>query len=142
MMKKYFVLFCLISISLCFQNCNKNSTVEGNDTPIFSYTESIVNPPDEFKIVFNTSWIGIREAIISFQEDNVWYVEKLGDGRIDIIFQNENENFSLLTSDSLALKGDTEYKIMLRTLYTSEYNNYFLAFTKTDLEYETFEPKI
>lgn len=141
-MNRRIALLCLFTIGLLFQSCKKDTDYETDDMPVFSYTDAIVNPPDKFKLVFNTSWVGTREAVVSFQEDNVWFVEKLGDGRADVFIQNGENILSLVTNDSIAIKGDVEYRIILTTLYIGEYNIYFLAFTKTDKDYETFEPKI
>lgn len=138
MKRTLYVVFLFTLLLFTFCSCVDKDKNEP-EIPIFSYTEAIVNPPDEFMIVFNTA-IGSRETSITFSNDAVWYIEKLGSGRIDVFIRNEQESLSLLTVDTLALKGNNEYRIEIKVNDADESNNYFLGFTKTDIGFVGFTP--
>lgn len=110
------------------------------EIPTYSFTEPIVNPPDEFMIVFNISWVGTREATITFDENAVWEIEKLGDGRADVNMRNDQGFISLLMLDTLGIKAGITYHIEIKTNYVGESNNYFLRFKKTDIDFDGFTP--
>ena len=132
--------FALISVLLLLVSCAKNIQ-NGDDVPVFSYTEPVVNPPDEFRMVFNTSWVGDRFGTVQFDTTAVWVIEKLGDGRISLFFSNDDDNLPVTQSDTLGLSGDRVYTVIVNNIYTSEFNNFFVGFKKLDLAYEDFEPK-
>ncbi|MBZ0242871.1 MAG: hypothetical protein K8F24_06640, partial [Bacteroidales bacterium] len=71
----------------------------------------------------------------------VWEIEKLGDGRISLFMGNDSINHPIALMDTLGLKAGMNYKIIVSNIYTSEFNNFFVGFSKLDLDYETFEPK-
>jgi hypothetical protein len=79
--------------------------------------------------------------LISFAEDAVWQIEKLGDGRISLFMNNDSTNYPVTLADTLGLRAGMNYKIIVSNIYTSEFNNFFVGFNKLDLDYETFEPK-
>lgn len=133
-------VFLLIALVIFAVGCEKNNG-NGDDRPVFSYAEPIVNPPDDFLVVFNITIVGDRFASISFAQDNVWEIEKLGDGRISLFMSNDSINHPITLMDTLGLKAGMNYKIIVSNIYTSEFNNFFVGFTKLDLDYETFEPK-
>lgn len=133
-------IFLLIALAIFATACKKNNG-NGDDRPVFSYAEPIVNPPDEFLVVFNTGMVGDRFASISFAEDAVWEIEKLGDGRISLFISNDSINHPIALADTLGLKAGMNYKIIVSNIYTSEFNNFFVGLNKLDLDYETFEPK-
>lgn len=136
----FYPIFLLIALVIFAASCKKNNGSD-DDRPVFSYAEPIVNPPDEFLVVFNTSMVGDRFALISFAEDKVWEIEKLGDGRISLFMSNDSVNHPITLMDTLGLKAGMNYKIIVSNIYTSEFNNFFVGFTKLDLDYETFQPK-
>jgi len=108
---------------------------------VFSYTDPIVNPPDEFMVVFNTSWVGDRVATVKFDSNAVWMIEKLGDGRINLFMSNDSLNLPVTYADTLGLRSGKVYRIIVNNVYTSEFNNFFVGFEKLDIAYEGFEPK-
>lgn len=138
-MKTRFLLLVFIGLTVLY-SCVKNNG-DDSDIPVYSYTNPIVNPPDEFLVVFNTSWVGDRVALLELDSNSVWLVEKLGDGRINLFLKNDSAIMALPNFDTLGLKGRVAYKIIVNNLYTSEFNNFFVAFTRQDNVYETFEPK-
>jgi len=136
----FYPIILLIALVVFTTGCKKNNG-NGDDRPVFSYAEPIQNPPDEFLVVFNTAMVGDRFATISFAEDAVWQIEKLGDGRISLFLSNDSINYPVTLADTLGLKAGMNYKIIVSNIYTSEFNNFFVGFNKLDFDYETFEPK-
>jgi len=136
----FYPIFLLIAFVISTTGCKKNNG-NGADRPVFSYADPIVNPPDDFLVVFNTAMVGDRFALISFAEDNVWEIEKLGDGRISLFMSNDSVIHPITRMDTLGLKAGMTYKIIVSNIYTSEFNNFFIGFNKLDLDYETFQPK-
>jgi len=136
----FYPVFLLIALVIFASGCEKNKG-DVDDRPVFSYADPIVNPPDDFLVVFNTGMVGDRYALISFAKDNVWEIEKLGDGRISLFLSNDSINHPITRIDTLGLKAGMTYKIIVSNIYTSEFNNFFIGFTKLDLDYETFQPK-
>lgn len=138
-MKKRFLILLILLLSGVY-SCIKN---DGNepDVPIFSYTSPVENPPNAFMVVFNTSWVGDRVAVVQFDTSAVWTVEKLGDGRINLFLKKDTAIMSVSNIDTLGFEAGKEYNIIVNNLYTSEFNNFFVAFTKQEQDYESFEPK-
>lgn len=138
-MKKRFLVLLVFLLTGAY-SCVKNNGSEPQ-VPIFSYTSQIDNPPDAFMVVFNTSWVGDRVAVVKFDTSAVWMIEKLGDGRINLFLKRDTDIMSIANVDTLGLEAGSEYKIIVNNLYTSEFNNFFVAFTKQEKDYESFEPK-
>ncbi len=138
-MKSVFSFVVLLMVML-FVSCIKD-TPPGEDIPVFSYAEPVVNPPNKFMIVFNTSWVGDRIGTVEFDTSAVWLIEKLGDGRISLFISNDSVNLPVTHADTLGLQGGKEYTIIVNNVYTSEFNNFFVGFEKLDIAYESFEPK-
>ena len=132
--------FVILLMVMLFASCIKD-TPPDDDVPVYSYTEPVVNPPDEFMIVFNTSWVGDRISTVEFDTNSVWLIEKLGDGRISLFISNDSENLPITHADTLGLQGGKEYTIIVNNVYTSEFNNFFVGFEKLDIAYESYEPK-
>ncbi len=137
---KSVVSFLALIMLLFLSSCVKNRP-EGEDVKVFSYTDPIVNPPDEFMVVFNTSWVGDRVATVKFDSNAVWMIEKLGDGRINLFMSNDSLNLPVTYADTLGLRSGKVYRIIVNNVYTSEFNNFFVGFEKLDIAYEGFEPK-
>ncbi|MBG0781529.1 MAG: hypothetical protein H0S84_04605 [Bacteroidales bacterium] len=129
-------LLLLINLTSCIKD-----TSPDEDIPVFSYAEPVVNPPDKFMIVFNTSWVGDRFSTVEFDTSAVWLIEKLGDGRISLFISNDSVNLPVTHADTLGLRGAKEYTIIVNNVYTSEFNNFFVGFEKLDIAYESFDPK-
>ncbi len=129
-----------LMIVLFFVSCIKDNP-PGDEIPVFSYAEPVVNPPDEFMIVFNTSWVGDRISTVQFDTSAVWLIEKLGDGRISLFISNDTVNLPIAYADTLGFQGGKAYTIIVNNVYTSEFNNFFVGFEKLDIAYESFVPK-
>ncbi len=119
-------------------NCNKNNSEP--QVPIYSYTEPLVNPPNHFQFVFNLSTPGDKFGHITFAEDGVWLIEKLGGGQITFFIYNGDEGLPLPNADTLGLSGGVEYTLVANN-NNYEVTNFFSEFRLLDIDYESFEPK-
>ncbi len=119
--------------------CNKNP--ETPAIPQFSYTEPVVNPPDTFQLIFNISTLGDKYAYVTFKEDAVWLIEKLGDGRINFRIENDTDSRIINKADTLGLKGGFKYSFVANNNNYLEFTNLFTQFTKLNIDYKGFEPK-
>jgi hypothetical protein len=121
-----------------FVSCNNGS---GSDIKTYSYTTPIVDPPATFNIVFNIGGYGDRVAEVTFSQNAVWKIEKLGDGRVNMMMNTGNNNLTIISSDTLGLQADKVYYVVVNNNNYSEFNNYFVGFTNLGLDYASFEPK-
>ncbi len=142
-MKSYTKLF-LISligiVMLSSADCNKHPA--GSKIPLYSYLEPIINPPDTFQIAYNLSVYGDKIAHVSFQDNAVWLVEKLGVGKA--VFKAVSYDSTIVVIDSqdtLAMKGGKTYAFIANNNNYTDINNYFVQFTKLSMSYDSYEPK-
>jgi hypothetical protein len=129
-------ILCIVFIISC-----KTSGTEP-DIPVYSYTEPIVNPPDVFNIVFNIAQYGDRIVEVTFEQDAVWKIEKLGDGKVNLYVASASNQISILSKDTIGLQSDSVYYVVVNNNNYTGFNNYFVGFTKVDLDYANFEPKL
>jgi hypothetical protein len=113
----------------------------GSDIQIYSFRDPIVNPPAIFNIVYNLSLVGEQVASIQFEQNAVWKIDKLGDGKANLYLSHNEQKRWIITSDTVALYADSLYGVVASNNNYTDLGNYFIGFTKLDLDYETFEPK-
>ncbi len=130
------VLILILSASQC-----NNKSPSPEEIKIYSYTDSIINPPDSFQIVFNISVVGDKYAHVTFKDSTVWLIEKLGDSRITFFIENNKDTKIILSKDTLALKGGFHYTFVANNNYYSEFTTFYTQLTKLNLDYKTFKHK-
>jgi hypothetical protein len=134
------ILLMFVAIILESSSCKTKSSP--SPWPVYSYTDSIVNPPDTFQVVYNISQPGDRITPIVFGEDAVWLVEKLGDSRIYFYGFNGNDAIIVEISDTIAMKGGYVYTFIANNVQgLPDFNNFFTQFNKLNIDYTTYEPK-
>ena len=109
--------------------------------PTYNYFEPITNPPDVFEILYNLTYMGDQLAYVTFNTDAVWSISKLGDVRIYLGVNNDTSSFIIESIDTLALKGGYRYTIIANNNNYTEFYNFFVHFSKLDINYNDFEPK-
>ncbi len=137
---KLFLISLIGIVMLSSADCNKHPT--GPQIPVYSYLESIINPPDTFQIAYNLSTYGDKIAHVSFQDNAVWLVEKLGVGKA--IFKAVSYDSTMVVIDSqdtLAMKGGKPYAFIANNNNYTDLGNYFVQFTKLSISYDSYEPK-
>ncbi len=137
---KLFLISLIGIIMLSSADCNKHPT--GHEIPVYSYLESIINPPDTFQIAYNLSTYGDKIAHVSFRDNAVWLVEKLGVGKA--IFKAVSYDSTIVVIDSqdtLAMKGGESYAFIANNNNYTDINNYFVQFTKLSMSYDSYVPK-
>lgn len=113
----------------------------GPQFPGYSSNDKIVNPPDVFQVIYDISYNGNRLANITFAEDAVWRIEKLGDVRIYFWAQNDTGAIVIVESDTLGLKAGYNYVFGANNNNNIEFNSLFTQFNKLEIDYDMFEPK-
>ena len=131
----------LLSASLLFTAMQCNTKPPEPAIKQYSYTEPIVNPPDSFQVIFNVTTFGDKFAYVTFNQNAVWLIEKLGDGRLNFAIQNDTATLSIPGKDTLALKANYKYTLIANNGNYEGFTNLFTQFTKLNLNYEEFEPK-
>jgi len=79
---------------------------------------------------------------ISFQNNAVWLVEKLGVGKA--IFKAISYDSTVIVidnKDTLAMKGGESYAFIANNNNYTDLGNYFVQFTKLSISYDSYEPK-
>jgi len=136
----YILGLSLILLTVLFSACKPNDPVDPK-FPTYDYTIPVVNPPDEFEILFNVSLNGNQIASVTFQEDAVWKIEKLGDSRISFAIANDTSNYIIASIDTIGLQGGYTYKFVANNNNYPDFYNFFTHYTKLGIEYDSFEPK-
>jgi hypothetical protein len=137
------VTIILIAVLLAVGSCRKfESGYPGVTT--YSYQSPIINPPDTFMIVYNFSAYGDKTAVLTLDTVGVWRIERISERRLNVSVINEaSESFIINIADTLGLSGNANYKVVARNLSSQvEYSNFYLLFTKLNIPFETFEPKL
>ena len=135
----YITIITLSAITVLNINCQNNAPEPGY--PVYNYADPIINPPDIFQVMYNISYFGDRFASITFQDDAVWLIQKIGDNRVMFWGINDSTVRIIESSDKLGLKGGVTYVFGANNNNIEELNNFFAQFNKLELDYSTFEPK-
>lgn len=135
----YLSVIILLAISVLSSDCNSNNPEP--KFPTYSFVDPVINPPDIFQIVYNISTYGDRIAYVTFKEDAVWLIEKLGDSRINFWGNNYTTSIEIVISDTLGLQAGHTYIFAANNNNYVEYTNLFVQFNKLTIDYDTFEPK-
>ncbi len=136
---KFFLISLMGIVILSSADCNKHPA--GPQIPVFSYLEPVLNPPDTFQIAYDISTYGDKIAKVVFKNDAVWFVEKLGVGKITLKAVNDTSVLYIESVDTLAMKGSKQYYFIVNNNNYTDFTNYFVQFTKLPLSYKNFEPK-
>ncbi len=140
MKRTYLQLVLLTTISLIFAGCYPKPA-PAPTFPTYNYGDPIVNPPDVFEILYNMSLMGDQTATVTFKSDAVWKIEKLGDNRIGFAVANDSTAFIIASADTLGLKSGFKYKFIANNNNYTDFNSYFVHFTKLPIDYGSFDPK-
>ena len=134
------IIVLFLGIVVLSPSCN-NDPPPSPPITTYNYFDPIVNPPDTFQITFNISTFGDKFANVTFKEDAVWFIEKLGDPRVNYWVRNDTASLGIQVSDTLGLKAGYNYIFGANNNNYEEFTYFFTQFTKTAIEYETFESK-
>jgi len=126
-------------VMLSAADCNKQPT--GLQIPVYSFLESVINPPDTFQIAYNISSYGDKIAKVFFKNDAVWIVEKLGAGKVILKAVSDTSTLFIESKDTLAMKGGKKYLFIVNNNNYTDFTNYLVQFTKLPLNYNDFKPK-
>jgi hypothetical protein len=132
----------LLALLIAAASCRKfESGYPGVKT--FSFQTPIVFPPDTFMIIYNFTAYGDKTANVVLDTSGVWRIERISDPRLSVVVRNQQmQSFIINIADTLGLQGNSNYQVVAtNTSGQIEYNNFYLLFTKLDIDYASFEPK-
>lgn len=128
-------------IALLLMACEEDNPAI--DAPVYLYNETIINPPDSFKILYNLRSTINYEANIRFEEDAVWKIEKLSSftARFWVNRPDSTGTFLIVNANNLGLEGGINYYFYANNNNSEEDRKLYILFTKLDENYTSFEPK-
>ncbi len=122
-------------------HCNPAEPPEPS-VPIFSYTDTIKNPPDDFKISFDVSQYGNRVAAVIFNADAVWTITNTGDSRATFWIQNTTgQKITIPSTYTAGFKGHQIYNFVANNNNYTDINNFFCRVTKQPEDYQNYPIK-
>lgn len=136
-LKLGFAISLIILIGSC---CSKGGGVDP-DYPIYSYNTAIVNPPARFQVNYIVTVPGDRTANVTFADNSVWIVEKLGDTRVLYSVDNGIDKKQIVRIDTLGFEGGKLYKFTANNYTSLDINNFLTEHNMLDLDYDTFDDK-
>lgn len=146
----FFVLFALV-ISFSITSCFKDQPLD-SDIPLFSSVSDVVNPPDEFILTYSLNTFNNYLALIEFETDAVWKIERMSapgfiNVWIDRTVGEDNPELEIINAQNstnfVGLAGGIQYNFWAnRSSGDAAYTTLLLHFTKQDVDYEAFTPKI
>ena len=138
----------LVVFAMTSSTCYKNEPAEG-EVPVFLSVEDVINPPDEFQILFRLRTFNNYHGIVVFENNSVWEIEKVTAFSsvfwIEHVYPDRTEtiDFGKLSVNKfqVGFAADTTYHFWANNNAHVEPRNLFVRFRKLDNNYETFEPK-
>lgn len=139
----FFIVFAMTSTS-CFKNNFADDGIK-----VYSNVEDIVNPPDEFQIVFRLRTSNNYQGIVVFEHNSVWEIEKLTAFSsmfwIEHVYPERVEKLDFgqlgVNKYQVGFAGGTEYHFWANNNTSLESRNLFVSFKRLDNDYDIFEPK-
>lgn len=137
------IIIGILVITAFFSGCYKDNGEESG-IPVFSARESIINPPDHFKLIMtlrksNTTQTFFRDSISS-----VWEIHKqqAPSSNVWMTRPGDSDSEFYIGYDTVGLEADVQYHIY------GDNNNYYeerrvhLEFVRLSMDYESFSNKL
>ena len=152
-MKKTSFIFVLAALVISFSitSCYKNEPANP-DLPLFSSISDIINPPDEFILTYSLNTFNNYLALLEFETDAVWEVERLTAPGFIIVWIDRtvgenNPELEIINAQNttyfVGLEGGIRYNFWAnKSAGDAGRTTLLLHFTKQDIDYENFTPKI
>jgi len=139
--RKLKVWLMVAALPLMAFHCNPTNPPEPS-IPIYSYRDTIINPPDDFKIAFDIQQTGDRHAYVLFATDAVWKITNTGDSRAIFYIQNsEGEKNAIPSTFTAGLKAGKVYIFGANNNNYTDINQFFCRVTKQADDYQTYPIK-
>ncbi|MBI9036243.1 MAG: hypothetical protein JEZ03_17420 [Bacteroidales bacterium] len=107
--------------------------------------QAITNPPDTFIMRYNLYPNNLSQNALIISESAVWEISQTPSPQFQAWIQRETTpelKVDITTKTKVALEGTTEYTVWGLNYKFTERKTLDLKFKKTDLDYETFDPKL
>ncbi len=138
---RYFKVGAALLIIVFAGSCCKKGGGTEPDFPVYSYTTTIVNPPSHFQVNYIVSIAGPKTADITFKENTVWKVSKLGDVRVLYSINNGSDILTISSFDVIGFEGGKQYQFSANNSNNLDITNFLVDIVETGDDYETFEKK-
>lgn len=130
---------------LAISACRKPEPLDP-DVPVYSSYDNIVNPPEEFKVLYNLRSELNYTTTIKFQDSSVWLIEKQNSFSVLFWIERQYNNDStgqyyIPENTVVGLEGGREYDFYANKNNYPEERKFTVLFKKTDYNYDTYEPK-
>lgn len=147
----YTSMFFVVLISFSITGCFKNQPLD-SDIIRYSNMDEIIDPPDEFQLVYTLKTFNNYLAIIEFETDAVWEIERLSAPgfntlKVERRIGDSNPQLEIIDAlrgiDSIGFAGGIQYNFWAnRSSGDETYRTFLLQFTKQETDYENFSPRI
>lgn len=133
------------AITIIFTSCYKDEKKEYNP-PVYSFGDDIINPPDEFRILYNLKSTGNFVARVKFDTNMVWKIIK-GNSAPSSLFWIERsypDSVATMVIDSdvvIGLEGKIFYKFIGNNNNYPHERDLLVTFEKLPYEYESYPDK-
>lgn len=142
---KFTYLAALLIVVLIYTGCQEDNNDDDDNIPVYTQGETILNPPDEFEILFLLRDIGNYQAIVIFDTDAVWDIERYSAATAMLWMQRQYDDstarIDILSNIQLGLKGGQVYTVNGSNSMPAVDQNLFIRFTKMPYNYDTFPGK-
>lgn len=136
------IIIGILVITTFLSGCYKDNGEE-SDIPVFSARESVINPPDHFKLVMTLREGNITQTSFRDSISSVWEINKQ-QAPTSIVYltrTDESDSTFYLEHDTVGLEADVQYLIY------GDNNNYYedrsvhLEFIRLSIDYDSFPNK-
>lgn len=140
-MKVFYISLIALLILITTSCCKKVGSGTDPDYPIYSYNTEIINPPEKFQVNYIVSAPGPRMAKVTFADDAVWVIDKLGNNQILYSVDNGSDKLAISVRDTIGFEGGKQYSFDANNTNNVDVINFLVEFRQTGDNYESFEPK-
>jgi len=139
------LLFLLLFVVLFFGSCLQDNDNDPDGIPVYTIGDNIVNPPDEFEILFVLKDIGNYQVAIRFDTNAVWDIERYSSATAMLWMQrnyiDSTARLDILNQIQIGLSANQVYTVNGSNSMPAVDQNLFIRFRKLAYDYETFPGK-
>lgn len=146
-----FYVFIILILTFSVSGCFKEQPIQ-SDIPLFSSITDVVNPPDEFQVIYSLNTFNSYLALLEFETDAVWKIERISaPGFITVWIErtigDNNPELDIINAQNsisfVGLKGGIQYNFWaFKSSGDAAYTTLLLHFTKQNIDFESFTPKV
>jgi len=139
---KSIIFIGILVITAFLSGCYKDNGQE-SDIPVFSARESVINPPDHFKLIITLREGNITQTSFRDSISSVWEINKQ-QAPTSIVWltrTGESDSTFYVEHDTLGLEADVQYQIYGDNDNYYEDRRVHLEFVRLSIDYDSFSNK-